>query len=545
MNQSDEQYTGDERHRPHPGSSPTPSQGPQESAARSGPPHTAFDAAAPDHNRTERLPLPGNHATAPQPTTPYPDQPRPDAAHPVPGGSGQARPYGQQPGGGPGQHAAGPQHQQQVGGPQGPFDAPGRGEQWYGSGGNAGGAGMPPQTPGNSAWNAPSGGTPQRRGGSRLAVPVAALLAAVLASGGTYALTQGQNSGGNGSPQATTKVVEGNPTDFVDAGTTNWSATAQKVIPSVVAITASRGNSGGRGSGVILDDKGNIVTNNHVVNGTQNIMVTLSDNRSYKAEIVGTDPSTDLAVIKLSDPPSNLKPIELGDDSNLVVGQPTMAVGNPLGLAGTVTTGIVSALNRPVSTQQSRGDEGQGGSGGGSGSSQTDATEVVTNAIQTSAAINPGNSGGALVNGSGKLIGINSSIASLSGSSGSSQSGNIGIGFAIPVTVVKNITQQLISNGKAQHALLGVSAQTGTVELDGATLTGAKVASVEPNSGAAKAGLRDGDVILTIDGDAVESSTSLVGQVRERTVGQRVALTVVRDGKRVNVTVTLGAAPTS
>lgn len=468
---------------------------------------------AADENRTERLALPGQQ-TSPQHTASAPHQ---QAQY----GAPQQQPAGgAQPTYGPGAPWGAPAPQ------QGPAPA-----QQH----NAGSGGWPPA----------SADTKPRRGGSKFAVPVAALLAAVLASGGTYALTHDENAGSAVGAQATTKVVEGNPADFVDAGTTNWSATAQKVIPSVVSITATKGARGGRGSGVVLDTKGNIVTNNHVVNGAENLSVTLSDNRSYKAEIVGTDPSTDLAVIKLSDPPSNLKPIELGDDANLVVGQPTMAVGNPLGLAGTVTTGIVSALNRPVSTQESSGGDEDGQDGSGGSPSQTDATEVVTNAIQTSAAINPGNSGGALVNGSGKLIGINSSIASLSGSSASSQSGNIGIGFAIPVTVVKNITQQLIANGKARHALLGVSAQTGTVELDGATLTGAKVASVAPDSGAAKAGLKNGDVILSIDGDPVESSTSLVGQVRERTVDQRVALSVVRDGKRQNVTVTLGAAPTS
>ncbi|YAL82827.1 trypsin-like peptidase domain-containing protein [Dermacoccaceae bacterium W4C1] len=385
---------------------------------------------------------------------------------------------------------------------------------------------------------------------NRFAVPVAALLAAALASGGTYALTSGDDSS---SPAAATNttVVQGNPADYADAGTVNWSATAQKVTPSVVSITATSGSSGGRGSGVVWDKDGNIVTNNHVVSGAEKLTVTLADNRTYEAKIVGTDPSTDLAVIKIQNPPSNLTPISLGDDSKLVVGQPTMAVGNPLGLSGTVTTGIVSALNRPVETEESsEQDQGQSDENGLPGQSQeqqgsSDSNVVVTNAIQTSAAINPGNSGGALVNGTGQLIGINSSIASLSGSSGSSQSGNIGIGFAIPVTVVKNIAGQLIKSGKAQHALLGVSATNGTVEVDGASQTGAKVASVESGSGAAKAGLKEGDLILSIDGENVDGSTSLVGQVRERAVGTRVTLSVVRDGKRQNVTVTLGTAPTS
>jgi putative serine protease PepD len=363
----------------------------------------------------------------------------------------------------------------------------------------------------------------------------------VLASAGTYARTH-ENNGSEPVAAGNTTVVQGNPADYADAGTVNWSATASKVTPSVVAITAKGlGGGGGRGSGVILDSKGNIVTNNHVVAGSDSLEVTLSDNRSYQAKIVGTDPSTDLAVIRLEDAPSDLKPISLGADKKLTVGQPVMAVGNPLGLAGTVTTGIVSALNRPVSTQQRQGNPGQPDEGG----SAPGGDEVVTNAIQTSAAINPGNSGGALVDGSGKLIGINSSIATLSGSSAGTQGGNIGIGFAIPVTVVKNITGQLIANGKAKHAQLGVTATSGTAKMGGASVSGAKIVSVVPGSGAAKAGLKKDDVILTIDGEAVDSQTSLVGQVRERTAGQRVVLTVVRDGKRQNVTVTLGAAPSS
>lgn len=189
--------------------------------------------------------------------------------------------------------------------------------------------------------------------------------------------------------------------------------------------------------------------------------MTLTNNLTYKATVVGTDPATDLAVIRLEKPPADLKPITMGDDATLQVGQPVMAIGNPLGLSSTVTTGIVSALNRPVTAGSSSGD-----------------SSSTTNAVQTSALINPGNSGGALVNASGQLIGINSSIASVGGSSGSSQSGNIGIGFAIPVSVVESITSQLISKGSVVHAQLGVQASTGSVQIGDATETAAEIKEV-------------------------------------------------------------------
>lgn len=472
-------------------------------------------------------------------------------------GQGAPQTYGQ---GGPGAQAQPTYAQAQPAygqGGQPAYGQPGQGAQaqpTFAQQGQPGAQHRLPQAPTWAAAGAAGahGATPVAAGprparGNRFAVPLAALLAAVLASTGTYALTRDDTQ--NAAAGGATTVVQANPAEFADAGSINWSATASKVTPSVVAITARSGaGGGGAGSGVVLDKKGNIATNNHVVAGSDQLQVTLANNRTYAAKVVGTDPSTDLAVIKLQNPPSDLKPATLGDDSKLVVGQPVMAIGNPLGLAGTVTTGIVSALNRPVSTQsqqQPSPDQGPALPGQPGRPGGQESTEVVTNAIQTSAAINPGNSGGALVNGSGELIGINSSIATLSGSSGSSQSGNIGIGFAIPVTVVKNITGQLIAKGSAQHARLGVTARTGNVELDGAQVSGAQVASIEQGSSAASAGLREGDVIISIDGDAVDSSTSLVGQVRERKVGQRVALVVVRDGKRVNVTVTLGAAPST
>ncbi len=314
-----------------------------------------------------------------------------------------------------------------------------------------------------------------------------------------------------------------------DATNPNWTVTAGAVSPSVVAIAARTAQGEGAGSGVIIDGSGHVLTNNHVVAGAQQLTVTLADGRTFEATVRGTDPSTDLAVVAITNAPDDLTPIAFGDSDALSVGDPVMAVGNPLGLAGTVTTGIVSALNRPVTTQAEGGDQLQ----------QSQSDPVVTNAIQTSAAINPGNSGGALVNGSGQLVGINSSIATLGASGG--QSGNIGIGFAIPANEAQAIARQLIDTGAAEHAYLGVTPQDGTASDGSATRTGAEIATVGPGTPAEQAGLQAGDLITAVDGEPVDSALSLVAHIREQAVGNTVTLTIVRDGSTVQVDATLTA----
>lgn len=384
---------------------------------------------------------------------------------------------------------------------------------------------------------------PERRRESHLGQTLgAALLAAVLASGGTYALTHaGESSSSTATPTATaTTNSNQNTSPTVTQGSAtapDWTTVAGAVAPSVVSIDVTTAQGAGAGSGVVFDNQGHVLTNNHVVEGAGgngSITVTLSDGRTYPASVVGTDPSTDLAVIKLSGAPKDLVPISLGSSDALKVGAPVMAVGNPLGLSGTVTTGIVSALNRPVST-------------GGSpesplGQQQSSGDEVVTNAIQTSAAINPGNSGGALVNAKGELVGINSSIASL-GQSGSGQSGNIGIGFAIPIKEAKSIADQLIASGKAQHAYLGVSTRDTVVTDGSAKRAGAQVVSVNGGTPAANAGLKSGDVVIAVDGQRVDSATALVAQIREMKAGDKTTLTVIRNGSRQDVSVTLAVKP--
>jgi putative serine protease PepD len=376
-----------------------------------------------------------------------------------------------------------------------------------------------------------------------------ALLAAVLASGGTYAATQagGEGSAGSGAQSASSQTLQQGSTSPTviqgNAAAPDWTAVAKAVGPSVVSIDVTLQNGEAAGSGVIIDNQGHVLTNNHVVSGASNgsISVSLNDGRTYSASIVGTDPSTDLAVIKIQGAPSDITPMTLGDSDKVAVGAPVMAVGNPLGLSGTVTTGIVSALNRPVTTQAS--EQNQSPFGGG----QTTADTVVTNAIQTSAAINPGNSGGALVNAKGELIGINSSIAQLGGGGfgGSSQSGNIGIGFAIPVNEAKAIATQLIQKGHADHAFLGVSARDAVVTDGAAKRAGAQVVQVVSGTPADKAGVKQGDVIIMVNGERVESSTALVAQIREMKAGEQTKLTVIRNGQRVQLDVTLAVKPAS
>ena len=388
------------------------------------------------------------------------------------------------------------------------------------------GGGMPP-TPPTNVFGAPTPRPRAPRSRPRwLAVPAAALIAAIAASGLTWGIVSTTSEPGSPT-SAITRVIQG------DTANPDWTVTANAAAPSVVAIAVRSGQGLAEGSGVILDAQGHIATNNHVVAGAQTVWVTLSDRRRYEAQVVGTDPSTDLAVIRLVDPPTGLTPIPFGDVSKLAVGQPVMALGNPLGLSETVTTGIISALDRPVVTTQepARGTTFDG----------TSAQQVVTNAIQTNAAINPGNSGGALVNAEGELIGITSSIASLGSSSGGS-SGSIGIGFAIPADQVRSVTDQLIKSGQATHALLGVTTSDAQTTLNGATYEGAGVRSVVADSPAAAAGVREGDVIIGIDADPISGSEGLIAQIRDRQVGNTATLKVIRSGQELSLPVTLAAA---
>ncbi|WP_205709638.1 S1C family serine protease, partial [Kineococcus siccus] len=372
-----------------------------------------------------------------------------------------------------------------------------------------------------------------------------AVASAVAASALTASLVGafGTNDGGTGTVASQTRV----PVQGVSETTTNWQSVVDAVSPSVVSVTVTSQAGEGEGSGIVYDTSGRIVTNNHVVAAAgagATITVTLSDGREYGATVVGTDPATDLAVIQLQNGPSNLTPATFANSDDVVPGQSVMALGNPLGLAGSVTTGIVSAVNRPVLTQQEAPEQAPSSPFGG-GQSPTTGETAATNAIQTDAAINPGNSGGALVDSSGRVIGINSSIASLGSSSSQAQSGSIGLGFAIPSNEVKLIADQLVKSGTAQHAWLGVSLaqQPATVTVDGAGRTGAQVADVTAGTPAASAGVRAGDVVTAVDGVPVTGFDSLTATIRGKAVGSEVALTVVRDGNAVTLNATLTARP--
>lgn len=381
---------------------------------------------------------------------------------------------------------------------------------------------------------------PRSRRGRRIGeLATVSLLSAALAAGGTWGVISVSDAGSD-APAATEAGASSTSSSSsavpVSTGaekSPDWNAVTDAVTPSVVAVGVRGQAGGGEGSGVILDEQGHVLTNNHVVSGAgpdPQLTVTLSDGATYEATIAGTDPSTDLAVLTIADPPKDIDPITVGSSKDLQVGDPVMAVGNPLGLAGTVTTGIVSALDRPVSTARSE--------GGQSPYAQQQGQPVVTAAIQTSAAINPGNSGGALVDASGRLVGINSSIATVGG-----QSGNIGIGFAIPVAEATWIAEQLIEDGEAEHAFLGVVPTDGTAKEGAATHSGAKIRSVSDGSPADEAGLAEGDLVVALGDSRVTGAESLVGLVHARKINSQVPLTVIRDGERTTIDVTLGTAP--
>lgn len=405
-----------------------------------------------------------------------------------------------------------------------------------------GGANVPPAAPntpnnGNPFGNPNNGnpfGAPQQNGaatkpksasgvtGHVMTGVVAALVSAALCFGVGYAaITNGwvtvptsssltsvkSNTSGSGSA----KAKSGEAAD--------WSAVAKEVSDSVVSIDVATSDGSAKGSGAIISDKGYIVTNNHVISGAKQIQVTLANGTIYSAQIVGTDTTTDLAVIKLDNPPSNLKAAEFADSDNLAVGESVMAIGNPLGYDDTATVGIVSALNRPVTV------------------SDDNNNDIVTNAVQIDAAVNPGNSGGPTFNAAGQVIGINSSIASTTTSSGTA--GSIGIGFAIPSNLVKRVANEIIDNGTVQHVALGVTIKSSTVEADGVTRGCTQVQSVVDNSPAAKAGVKAGDSIVAFNGKAVNNNYSLLGYVRASAMNDKVTLTVVRDGNTMELDVTL------
>ena len=404
-------------------------------------------------------------------------------------------------------------------------------------------AGMPPMPP-------------RRRSGAGALIAGALAIAVVSAGvGGTVVLLAHPDR------QPVGSVLQGGPNGVSNVPAANLPVgsveqVAAKVVPSVVKLETEFGRQSEEGSGVILSSDGLILTNNHVVaavkpgagpgtppaipglpplapggpagpggpgapsgGGAPTTTVTFADGRTAPFTVIGTDPASDIAVVRAQGI-SGLTPISLGSSSNLRVGQDVVAVGSPLGLEGTVTTGIVSALNRPVAT------------GGDSNNQNT-----VLDAIQTDAAINPGNSGGALVNMNGELVGVNSAIATLGGDSPDAQSGSIGLGFAIPVDQAKRIADELISTGTATHASLGVQVSNDT------TTHGAKIVDVTKGGAASVAGLPSGVVVTKVNDRVIGSADALVAAVRSRAPGEQVTLTYIDpSGANRTVQVTLGKA---
>jgi putative serine protease PepD len=343
----------------------------------------------------------------------------------------------------------------------------------------------------------------------------AALVIGVGAGAGGYSVLDGSSS----PSAATTAVVRATPVaSTAGALSVNqiWKNDGASVVDITVTSQASSnqggfpfpgggGTSQAEGSGWVYDSSGDIVTNQHVVDGATAIKVKLQSGKTYTAKLVGADASTDLAVIKVDAPASELKPIPLADASSIEVGDGVVAIGSPFGLAGSVTSGIVSALDRQM---------------------QSPNGYTINGAIQTDAAINHGNSGGPLLDLSGKVIGVNAQIESDSG-------GNDGVGFAIPVSTVKSVVPQLINGGSVAHAFLGVSLTAGS----------ATVAEVRAGTPAETAGLQAGDVIVSVDGKAVSSSIGLQTAIDAHKPGDKVQLKVKRNGSEKTFTVTLGTRP--
>ncbi|WP_298446590.1 trypsin-like peptidase domain-containing protein [Gordonia sp. (in: high G+C Gram-positive bacteria)] len=452
-----------------------------------------------------RADLHDGHAES-RPFTPYENVPGAAAPLPPMTGPQPTLPYG------PGTYGPGTQ------GTSSPY-----GQEPYGTG--AFGVAQPPAGPPSAP---PGTGGPSSNGGGRGRGPLWIALVAILALvagvvGGVIGVVATRDST---SSSSTDVVAAGSPsarvTTHPPAKPGSVQDVAARTLPAVVSILVTVGRESGSGSGVVLNSDGTILTNNHVVSAggstpAQEVLVSFSDGTVSKARVIGTDPTSDIAVIKTEK--TGLTPIPIGTSDNLSVGQDVIAIGSPLGLEGTVTTGIISALNRPVSTS------------GADGS-----TESVIDAIQTDAAINPGNSGGALVNASGALIGINTAIATLGASEGSS--GSIGLGFAIPIDQAMRVANQLIKGEKVTRASLGVNVRPSA----DATQPGALVASVVRGGSAAQAGIPEGALITAVDDRKIPSSEALVASIRSHAPGDTVKITYTDRGRQQTATVKLGSS---
>ena len=367
----------------------------------------------------------------------------------------------------------------------------------------------------------PHDATKQKKKSNRFARNIAVVTGIVLLSGisGVTGAAVFHASNEQSLPVSQTALDRPSQT-ALDAGSVEKVATA--VLPSTVKINVRGAGSAGQGTGVIISEDGVVITNNHVIEAAAErgqITVVFQDGTNASATIVGRDPATDVAVIKAKDV-SGLKPATLGTSSNLQVGQRVVAIGSPFGLEATVTEGIVSALNRPVSP----GDQLSAG-----------ANRTIFPAIQTDAAINPGNSGGPLVDLAGRVIGINSAI-----STGGNSTGSIGLGFAIPINLVSSVSEQILAGDEVEHARIGVNVVGATGE-DNLTEIGAQIGEVVAGSAGEDAGLRNGDIVTGVDGHPIATNDGLVATIRGYRPGDTVTLTILRDGQTQDVELTLGS----
>ncbi|HPU12704.1 MAG TPA: trypsin-like peptidase domain-containing protein [Aeromicrobium sp.] len=382
-----------------------------------------------------------------------------------------------------------------------------------------GGGGTPPTYPPTNL--APQAPAPKPRAGRIVAAATGVILLAGASAAGGAAIYSNMSDSQPGISSSTT----GTSLDEIPASTTKTSdvsAVAAKLLPSTVMINVAGQEGSGTGTGIVISKDGNILTNNHVIEAAADggtITVAFNDGTNARAEIVGRDVATDIAVIKAAGL-TDLTPATLGDSAKVRVGQPVVAVGSPFGLESTVTQGIVSALNRPVSP---------GDSDSGSGSTTT------FPAIQTDAAINPGNSGGPLVDMSGNVIGINSAI-----NTGGSGNGSVGLGFAIPINLVRNVSTQILAGQTVEHPQIGITVSSATSD-DKITTVGAKISEVTAGGAGEKAGLKSGDIVTKVDGNPVASNEALIATIRGYSPGDKVTLTVQRGGKSIDVNVTLGS----
>nr|WP_308012021.1 trypsin-like peptidase domain-containing protein [Streptomyces acidipaludis] len=509
------------------GSSPYDSAGPQQGSSPSpfAAPQAARPAASPfEPPRPESAPAasPYDAPKAPQPAaSPY-DAPQPGASPydaPQAAQAAQAAAFAAEPPSDGSQHStpdpyAVPATPAYAAGGPSPFDGPAS------QPGHSGGG-----TPGGPVWGAPN---PPQPGGKRrsLGSTIAAVLVAALLAGGVGGGIGYEVAKHNNDTSGSTTVSAPNDIKALNRTPTSVAGIANKALPSVVTIKASGSQESGTGTGFVYDKQGHILTNNHVVAPAANggkLTVTFSNGNTYDAEVVGRASGYDVAVVKLKSASGiKLSPLPLGNSDNAVVGDATIAIGAPFGLSGTVTTGIVSAMHRPVASS-----DGQGSSAS------------YMSAIQTDASINPGNSGGPLLNADGAVIGINSAIQPAGNTSPGSQGGSVGLGFAIPINQAKRVADQLIRTGVPVYPVIGVSLNS-AYDGDGAQIASGGDSIVAGGPGA-KAGLKAGDIITKFDDTIIDSGQTLIGEIWQHQPGDKATITYTRDGSTHTTTLTLGS----